>query len=129
MFAKLYWIELAVYVVLAWLLIGRFGIIGAAIAWSLRVFLDAFVIIALSKRIAGAKFAFFAHFGVLLAAIGVLILPILLYASGLYFPIVLAAGVIALGLYSILVWNRFVDADEKAWIKALVGSMLARSRS
>ena len=128
-FAKLYWIELAVYVVLAWLLIGRFGIIGAAIAWSLRVFLDAFVIIALSKRIAGAKFAFFAHFGVLLAAIGVLILPIVLYASGLYFPIVLTAGVIALGLYSILVWNRFVDADEKAWMKALVRGMLARSRS
>jgi O-antigen/teichoic acid export membrane protein len=43
--ARLYWFELAFYAVLAWVLIVYFGIVGAAAAWSIRVILDAVIMI------------------------------------------------------------------------------------
>jgi O-antigen/teichoic acid export membrane protein len=39
--AKFHLLELPIYAVLAWVLVGRWGIVGAATAWSLRVTLDA----------------------------------------------------------------------------------------
>ncbi len=126
-FAKLYWIELAIYGVLAWLLIGRFGIIGAAMAWSARIFLDAFVVIALSKRVTGTKFKFFSKFGVLLFAAGALVVPILLSALGIALELVITAAALALGGYAIIIWNLFVDAGERGWIKTFACRAINRS--
>ena len=39
--AKFHLLELPIYVVTAWILVGRYGVSGAALAWTLRVTLDA----------------------------------------------------------------------------------------
>jgi O-antigen/teichoic acid export membrane protein len=49
--AKFHFIELALYLPLVWWAIGSYGILGAAAAWTLRVFLDAAILFALSRRL------------------------------------------------------------------------------
>lgn len=50
--AKLHLLELPLHLVVAWLLVARWGITGAAAAWTLRVSLDAAALFALSRRVA-----------------------------------------------------------------------------
>lgn len=42
--AKFHILELPIYVVIAWLLVSRWGIVGAATAWTLRVAIDSFLL-------------------------------------------------------------------------------------
>ncbi|MGH7783466.1 MAG: flippase, partial [Candidatus Binatia bacterium] len=55
-FAKLYWAELAPYILLVWFLASRYGAIGAALAWSLRVIADAVFQFVLAKKMARVTF-------------------------------------------------------------------------
>ena len=48
--AKFHMVELAIYAPLLWLLIGRYGIEGAAIAWATRTGIDAVFMMVLSQR-------------------------------------------------------------------------------
>ena len=49
--AKLNLAELAVHLPLAWILISRFGVTGAALAWTIRVMLDAGLLYLVSGRV------------------------------------------------------------------------------
>ena len=127
-FAKLYWIELAIYVVAVPVLINAFGIAGAAAAWSVRVILDALIIIWFSKRIAGTTFGLFSHFRNLLLSVAVL-LPAALFAAfydnfSLWLFVIVPA---CLALYSIVIWKRFVEADERTWLLVRWNEMFSRS--
>ncbi|HEX7120546.1 MAG TPA: flippase [Longimicrobiales bacterium] len=51
--AKFHLLELPIHVVLVWVLVGRWGIPGAALAWTLRTTLDAVLLFAAAGRIAG----------------------------------------------------------------------------
>lgn len=117
-FAKLYWIELVLYVFAVILLINSYGIIGAAAAWSLRVIVDAFIIIWLAKRIVGVSFNFFKHFGSLVIGF-LLLLPPMIFAAvydnfSLWLIILTPLSII---LYSLLMWKTFVLPEEKEWLK------------
>lgn len=50
---RIHLLELPVHGILAWWLIGRFGVAGAAGAWSLRATLDALLMFAASRRVTG----------------------------------------------------------------------------
>jgi O-antigen/teichoic acid export membrane protein len=117
-FAKLYWIELAVYGVSVIVLIKYFGIAGAAAAWSLRVILDAFAMAWLSRRIARVPFNFFRHFYALMA--GAALLAPAVFIAVLYdnFSLWLIPVVVtSLIGYSAVIWQKFVEPSEKLWIK------------
>jgi len=71
---KLHLLELPFYLVMVWCLIGKFGIEGAAMAWTARVAVDTAVLFAMAQRImpagsvrlkqmAGAAIAFLAVLG------------------------------------------------------------------
>ncbi len=49
--AKFHLLELAIHVPTAWILVGRYGINGAAIAWTLRVTVDTLLLLAAARRI------------------------------------------------------------------------------
>jgi O-antigen/teichoic acid export membrane protein len=49
--AKLHIAELPFYLLVLWWLIGRYGVLGAAIAWTLRAAVDALLLVVYSKRI------------------------------------------------------------------------------
>ena len=48
---KLHFIELPFYILLLWILLDSYGIIGVAIAWTVRITMDAFILFAISKKI------------------------------------------------------------------------------
>jgi O-antigen/teichoic acid export membrane protein len=53
--AKLHLIELPVYLVLVWYLIGAYGIEGAAIAWALRIGIDAIFLFGIAQHLLPTK--------------------------------------------------------------------------
>jgi len=53
--AKLHLVELGVYIPVAWLLVSTFGLVGGAVAWTVRVTADALVLDVLSRRRLGAQ--------------------------------------------------------------------------
>src|SRR5580765_5021242 len=55
-FVKLYWIELPIYLVIAVILVNALGIVGAALAWSIRVMIDSIILRHMSARITGHSF-------------------------------------------------------------------------
>jgi len=124
-FAKLYWVELVIYAVVVVVMINWFGIAGAAAAWSIRVILDAFIIIWFSKRVADVPFRFFNHLPTLFIGVLILVPAVLFAASYDNFSLWLLALIPAcFGLYSVLIWRSFLEAGERAWIKTMAGNLL-----
>jgi O-antigen/teichoic acid export membrane protein len=123
--AKLYWIELILYILAAAWLVNSYQIIGAAAAWSLRVIIDAFLIIRLAKKIVGVSFKFFKHFLSLAAGVLVLSPPIIfaLFYDNFSFWLIPLVFVAVL-FYALIIWKTFVDSDEKKWITAKIISLL-----
>ncbi len=116
-FAKLYWIELIIYILLVVWLVTMFQIKGAALAWSLRVIIDGLIIIWLSKRIVGVTFKFFNCFYILMFG-SILLLPPILFAVfynnfSLWLFVLTPLSV---SLYVLLIWKKFIDVNEKEWI-------------
>lgn len=123
--AKLYWIQLVLYVVAALWLVHSYQIVGAAIAWSLRATIDAFLVIWLSKKIVGVSVNFFSHFVSLFIGVIFLLLPVAFAVFYDNFSLwLIPVTFISLALYAGIIWRNFVDSDEKKWIKAKAGNLL-----
>jgi O-antigen/teichoic acid export membrane protein len=114
-FARLYWVELLFYAVAAYLLISNFGIVGAAAAWTLRVLLDAFIIIYLAGKYADVGFREQTDVKGLVLCVLALIPAIVVAAINSYSLFLIALVPVGLAAYAALVWRMFVDADEKRW--------------
>lgn len=127
-FAKLFWIELVVFVGLIYILVDLFGIMGAAASWSLRVTIDGFVIIWLARRYAKVTFSFKRHFGNLLCGLVILSPPMFLAAFYDSLILVIAAVFVCSVLYVAGTWKYLVQPDEKIWMKLRAGNLLQRLR-
>ncbi len=109
--AKLHLIELPVYLILLWFLIGAWGIEGAAIAWTVRVTVDALFLFGLARRSLAAKEP---------VKLRTAVLP-----AGVILTLVLAAllqGVIVKGLFllgtvlffTMVAWFLILTPEERA---------------
>jgi O-antigen/teichoic acid export membrane protein len=127
-FARLYWFELAIYVVTAWFLVARFEAVGAALAWSLRTILDAFFVIGLSKRIAGVRFKFWPH--IRLLSLGILMLACPIFLELFVESWLLIGGLLAVCVcaYLVIAWYRFVSVEERYWIVGQLRGLLTGLR-
>ncbi len=114
--AKLYWIELAAYVALVWFLSSRFGAVGAAAAWSIRVIIDTLIQLALAKKLAGVSYPKRGLVPFLVAAI-IMSFPFLanLYYGTLNLGVIIVT-VFCLTAYSILVWKTIIEKEEISWL-------------
>ena len=112
--ARLHLAELPIYLVVAWVLIHRLGIEGAAIAWTLRVLADAVLLFALVRRLLpeepvaarGLRYVAAAA----LPALGLAVLPTGLAARGLILALVLGALVP-------VVWLGVLSAGERGLVR------------
>ncbi len=127
-FARLYWIELLVYAFGAFLLINSWGIVGAALAWTLRVFFDAFIIVHFSKKYAGVHFKHIDHLRTLLLATVVLVPPVIVALINGYSLLLLGLVPVCVAIYGLVVWKRLVNADEKRWLEARMRNLLRLSQ-
>ncbi len=113
--ARLHVLELPVYLLVLWLLIGRLGILGAALAWFLRVAADAAALFAMARRRIGpgsdaARTALLVGGGgTLLIAAGTA-LPGLGWRAG-YALVLLAA-------FGVVVWRTVVVPGRRILLEA-----------
>jgi len=127
-FAKLYWIELALYIVVVWLLASGFGAVGAAAAWSLRVGLDALVQFYLAKRLAGVSYVRRDLYG-FVPGLLIMLLPV---AAGYYFDsfkLALIAAFFCLAVYAVVIFKAVLKDEEISWLHDRFSIGLARIRS
>jgi O-antigen/teichoic acid export membrane protein len=119
--AKAFWIELIPYIGLTGLLTFYFGAIGAATAWSMRVIVEAIVLLTLGQKIGHIEVRLSTH-AFAFAAGGVILLPGLLLV--LYFqnpPLwSYVVAVVCFALYAIVLWKNFIDDDERSWISGKI---------
>ncbi|MBX7062014.1 MAG: flippase [Pyrinomonadaceae bacterium] len=112
-FAKLYFAELAPYIFLVLLLTWYFGIFGAAIAWTIRIGMDAVLQFYLAKKVAGLTWP--PDFGVAILTAGSLIVPpfLLHIYFGHLTVVTIGAFLISVILYLLFVWKKILFSDER----------------
>ncbi len=130
LFAKLYWIELLPYIGLIALLTARYGAIGAATAWSIRVIADAFIIGGLAIRSVGISFAIFQGKGWRFATAALLFLPSVVIAALIseHFAWLFLIFTISLVVYGFTVWTEFVEIAERAWLSNKVAAFVGQEK-
>jgi O-antigen/teichoic acid export membrane protein len=131
LFAKIYWFELFPYILLTAILTSKFGAVGAALSWSIRVITDALIIIWLSKRIVNIPLKIFQgkelFFGVLILS---LLPPILIFTLINNYSIWLIPTVaIILGIYFAFIWLYFLELEEKELITRKIYAFVNRNHS
>ncbi len=114
--AKFYLLELCLYLPVVWLLVGRMGIAGAALAWSLRALLDTILLLAASRRMFDIGVRSAADNGLLqsigvLGALGAVIAAIA--AAGASLPVQAALAVLALVLFAACSWRFALDRRDR----------------
>src|SRR4051794_38641232 len=76
LFAKLYWIELVPYIAITAFLTGRYGAVGAAASWSIRVIADSVIFFILAKRVDGMQYGLTSKLPLLILAFVILAVPV-----------------------------------------------------
>jgi O-antigen/teichoic acid export membrane protein len=126
--AKLYWMELVPYIVISYFLIANLGIVGAAAAWSVRVFSDTIFLSWFAYRIVGPRGVFNGKgTWLFLASIFLSFPPLFVVAYPEARLSIVAVTVVALTFYGALIWRRFVLAEERAWILNALRSRLQQA--
>ncbi len=115
--AKLHVLELLLYVPLVWLLVKNMGIVGGALAWTIRIMLDTLLLFAASGRFMNLRFLF-DHglkrgINVVLLLVCALCVPLLLHVTILVKAVIAAAILIVFSLAS---WRFVLDDAEREFI-------------
>lgn len=124
--AKLHLAELAPFVGLLWILVERFGIVGAAIAWTARCTVDSVVLFIVGRRMLPKGHASLVPIAMACAAAaGLLVVAALAATPWLQF------GVVVIGVPVFLVCGVtwLLDRDDIAAILARVPLRAARART
>jgi O-antigen/teichoic acid export membrane protein len=124
--AKLHALELPLYLAVLWGLLHVRGIEGAAIAWTLRVTVDAAALFALSARYLAIPRA------ALVRALVALVSALVVLGIGSrfeYLPVKVAFLLAALVAFSVFGWNHVMDAAGRNLIRAILAPLRSRSAS
>lgn len=123
--AKFHLLELPVYITIVWFLINRWGITGAAAAWTIRVTLDALLLFSATFKVYGLPLRLLSTNGVMLTGSAILILigiacvlKSLLSFLSLFVQIALLVALF--GLFAWVVWVKVMDASDKGVILKVV---------
>ena len=116
--AKFHMLEAALYIVLAWRLIGAWGVVGAALAWTLRVALDGVLLFAGAVRLGKAPVRAILAPELTasvqcLAALAVALGGARLLTSGLPAPVGLVLASALLILFALVAWRVALNAAER----------------
>lgn len=113
--ARLHLAELPLYLVMLWWMIGRYGILGAALAWTVRAALDGALLVLLARPMLGAgNDVARSVAGAVLSAVGVLLLPTVVG------PVAPRAGLVLVLflVLAVVVWHRVLDGSERTAIRS-----------
>jgi O-antigen/teichoic acid export membrane protein len=124
--AKLHVLELPFYLAVFWVLVHVRGIEGAAIAWTLRVAVDAAALFALSTRYLAISRA------ALVRGVVALVSALLVLGAGStfeHFPAKIAFLLATLIAFATFGWNYIIDAPVRAWMRTMLAPLRSRDAS
>jgi O-antigen/teichoic acid export membrane protein len=129
LYAKAFWIQLAPYLLLTFVLTSYFGIIGAALAWSLRVVLETFAFNWMAKSVASLHLGVHGRIRNFLVALG-LTLPPIAATVLVGDKVILLFSILLLSvlLYAVFTWRILLENDEKIWINNKIIGILQNWR-
>jgi O-antigen/teichoic acid export membrane protein len=112
--AKLHLLELPLYIVAAWLLVASHGIQGAAIAWTLRVVIDAIVLFVFARQLVpmGKRTVtgMLAPLACAFCALVFAMLPTSISSKSLFVGLTLAA-------FLVITWRLVLTSDERDLVR------------
>ncbi len=120
--ARFHILELALHIPLTFWMVGRFGIAGAAIAWTLRALLDAGLVFAAAKRVLGVGIARLADgrmlgvaaiLGVLLPSLWILRVAAAGTDANVHRWLILMGAIALSALQALAAWRLLLRADER----------------
>lgn len=114
-----YFSELVFYALIASVFIYKFGIVGAALAWSLRVTVDAFILFYVSRKELDVRAGISNYWKP--SVLGALILlppTFIMLMPGTWGHLMYLMAICCCVAYSYLVWSRIVSEEERIWMKA-----------
>ena len=126
-FARVYWIEMLPYIVIAFLLIHLFGIWGAAISWSLREIFNALLFVFFSKKYTGVSFSILKQFRDFIPGI-IILLPVTFFALfyNNYSFWLISFIPVSFGAYIYMVWKKIMIHEEKVWVIGYIRRFLKK---
>lgn len=123
--AKFHLIELPIYIVITWILVSKFGIAGAAGAWTIRVALDAFLLFGAASKVYQLSSSLLIENGVKLAAIWLLSFSSMTYmlkvASdpfNLAVQFIFSMGLIVFFVWT--TWNYILDDTDRGVAQRII---------
>jgi hypothetical protein len=129
--AMVHSIELPIHAAVTWFAVARFGIVGAAGAWSLRAIYDAALFDAAVRRMLGrGEAAPPAHVARATMAIGITAGGMAMLSAwlGLRSMSMVAVGAVALAVYAAVAWRWALEQSERLAVLAIVQRFPLRGR-
>ena len=121
--AKLHLIELPLYLATVWWLISIHGIVGAAIAWTARVAVDALLLFVVVRRMLPDSGVAMQRLGAaLLAALAVLALGAWMPGAALR----LSYSIVSTSVFAVIAWIFILLPEERGYIKSVLRQRGAR---
>jgi O-antigen/teichoic acid export membrane protein len=130
--AKFHLLELPLYAGLAWILIGHMGIVGAALAWTARVSVDAALLFGAAWRLRLVSLQALVANGLVRSVLGVVGLATVLSLTSMTGIAVLGRAVLAallLTLFALTAWIFLLDISERRVLTSFADKWLASLRS
>ena len=110
--AKLHLTETPIYMMIAWILIIRYGIEGAAMAWVFRAVFDTIILFYMAGRVLKITYPI-SKILLIASAVGALLSFSMFLPEGVYFK--LGFALIAFVLSLVYFWMRILNSDERAF--------------
>jgi O-antigen/teichoic acid export membrane protein len=118
---KLHLLELPFYIVAVWVLTKYFGIEGTALAWTIRVIVDAILLIWVTGRFVDI----FVRFRSILAAVVAVAAMFALAMIGMSLSVKIFVAIASLLSFATIAWFMVLAADERAVIRDLKVRLLS----
>jgi O-antigen/teichoic acid export membrane protein len=117
--ARQYWIELVPYGICMAVFISYMGLKGAAVAWSMRCIVDSIILIGISGKVSNLNIRKMLLRPRFIVGAVILSPPVILTFLGYSLSVgLIALSVVCLVGYIFLVWRKFINEDERLWIRS-----------
>ncbi|MBI5857856.1 MAG: flippase [Sphingobacteriales bacterium] len=127
LFAKFYMLEIIPYAALAYFLINWLGIIGAAIAWSIRETVNALTFIHFTKKHTGLIIDFRHHLtGITAGALVFLPAALVAFLYNNFSIWILILLPLCLAAYFFIVWKKLITPQEREWAQSQFNKFFRR---
>lgn len=118
--AKAHLIELPLYLLTLWFLVGRFGIEGVALAWLLRVVLDYVLMFSIARRLFAGELGAGHGLAAGILMYSALFLSIAFLLSAIPYPAAwIPLGIFMAALAPYLVWRLILGPDDRTSLRKL----------